>query len=132
MPRRWACAGGASVQGSPCRMISPEVGSSAPARIFTSVDLPAPLSPTSPTMSPWWRSTERLRNAWIAPKALVIRRRLTSGAPAAPAAMSEIVVSAAGIASSYATERDRDDQQAARKQVLREDRRADHGEAVIA
>src|SRR3954469_17421540 len=40
--------------------------------IFTSVDLPAPLSPISPTTSPGWSDNETPVSAWMAPKCLEI------------------------------------------------------------
>src|SRR5215831_5203487 len=43
--------------------------------ILTSVDLPAPLSPMSPTTSPGWSDNETSVSAWMAPKFLEIRWR---------------------------------------------------------
>src|SRR5690606_37912030 len=53
------------------RMV-PEVGGKLPAIIFTSVDLPAPLSPMSPTTSPGSSVKETSLTAWMAPKCLEI------------------------------------------------------------
>src|SRR5439155_11535664 len=47
----------------------PRSGRCTPARIFTSVDFPAPFSPTSPCTSPPCRWIETSSSAWIAPKA---------------------------------------------------------------
>src|SRR3954468_9136956 len=49
-----ACSGENSRTGSPSQTNVPPVGLIAPATIFISVDLPAPLSPAMPTTSPWW------------------------------------------------------------------------------
>src|SRR5262245_53300522 len=122
MPRRCASAGGVRMRSSPSSRISPAFGSSAPDRTWTSVDLPAPLSPTRPTTSPRCISSDSSLTAWIAPKVLVMPRRLSS-------AMGR---SAPGEAAADAAERDGNDQQPAGKQVLGEDRRTNHGEAVIA
>src|SRR3954451_11216027 len=53
-----------------------------PDMTLTSVDLPAPLSPTSPTTSPalTWKSTSS--RAWTAPKRLLTPRSSSSGAVA--------------------------------------------------
>src|SRR5947199_6593292 len=45
----------------------PASGSSSPARIFKSVDLPEPLGPTSPTRSPSKRPNVRFSNSGRAP-----------------------------------------------------------------
>ena len=55
---------------------SPEVGGWTPARTLTSVDLPAPLSPTSATTSPAWTSSSMSVSAETAPKFLQMPRRL--------------------------------------------------------
>src|SRR5262245_58968258 len=52
--------------------ILPLVGLKLPAMIFTSVDLPAPLSPMSPRISPLASSSDTPSSAWMAPKFLVI------------------------------------------------------------
>src|SRR5262245_13688950 len=52
--------------------ISPEDGAKFPAMIFTSVDLPAPLSPISPSTSPGSRVRSTSVSAVIAPKCLEI------------------------------------------------------------
>src|SRR5688500_995014 len=59
MPRRAASAGPCITTGASSNEMSPESGRWIPARIFIKVDLPAPFSPTSPTISPAaiWKST---------------------------------------------------------------------------
>ena len=56
MPRSQRSAAGSAVTSSPSNMIEPCVGGSTPAIRLNSVDLPAPLGPISPTISP--RPTE--------------------------------------------------------------------------
>src|SRR5215212_5479062 len=48
---------------------------------FTSVDLPAPLSPTSPTTSPAWTSKSTPASACTAPKRLLTPCSASSGSP---------------------------------------------------
>ena len=50
--------------------IVPCEGRKSPAMIFTSVDLPAPLSPISPTTSPGSSVSDTSLTAWMAPKCL--------------------------------------------------------------
>ena len=52
MPAALASAGDLARNSWPSNSMRPEVGSSPPAMILTSVDLPAPLSPSSATTSP--------------------------------------------------------------------------------
>src|SRR5258708_13237532 len=132
MPRRCAWAGGATPQGAPSINISPEVGSYALDNIFTNVDLPAPLSPTSPTTSPRWRLSDRVLSAWIGPNVLTMVRKLTSDG--SPFSRNAIIArpSASDIAASDAAERDGDHEQAAGKQILRENWRPDHRKAIVA
>src|SRR3954451_5484773 len=66
-PRFSAVRGESIVTVLPSIAISPVSARSAPARIFTSVDLPAPFSPTSACTSPACRSSETSSSAWIAP-----------------------------------------------------------------
>ena len=74
--RRWRCrasarrSGRSSVTGLPWKSIVPEVGWCTPASTLTSVDLPAPLSPTSATTSPAWTSRSMSVSADTAPKFL--------------------------------------------------------------
>src|SRR5437899_2953849 len=49
-----------------------------PAIVFTSVDLPAPLSPTRPTTSPAWTSRSTPSRACTAPNRLLTPRRESS------------------------------------------------------
>src|SRR5258706_8354225 len=54
----------------------PESGVSTPPRIFNSVDLPAPLGPTSPTWSPSWRASVSPSNSGDPPNDLVTASQL--------------------------------------------------------
>src|SRR5258708_7433964 len=89
----------------------------------------------------------RLARRGVADKAeeiapLVVKRHLVEGGEAAAnlATMTEaeqgherlVLRSAAGVAPADAAERDGDDEERAGEEVLGEDRRPDHGEAVIA
>src|SRR5918999_4398433 len=71
MPSLRACSTLCGSYGSPRRNISPLSGFSKPQMIFISVDLPAPLSPSSPSTSPLrrWRLTSR--SATTGPKRFV-------------------------------------------------------------
>src|SRR5882672_6585353 len=60
------------------RLQVPESGLSTPARILKSVDLPAPLGPTSPTWSPSWRANVNLSNSGGPPNDLVTASQLRS------------------------------------------------------
>ena len=59
--------------GFPWNWIDPESGVSTPLMILMSVDLPAPLSPTSPVISPVGRSMAASCKATTAPKLLLTR-----------------------------------------------------------
>src|ERR671924_408921 len=50
-----------------------------PAIVFTSVDFPAPLSPTSATTSPAWTSKSTSLSAWTGPKLLLTPSRDRTG-----------------------------------------------------
>src|SRR6266852_4776356 len=65
MPRDLDVAGSIRPTGWPPTAIAPESGVSAPVMILTSVDLPAPFSPTSAWTSPGARSKDTRRSAWI-------------------------------------------------------------------
>ena len=54
-----------------------------PAIVFTSVDLPAPLSPTRPTTSPAWTAKSTRSRAWTGPNRLLTPSSSRSGAPSA-------------------------------------------------
>ena len=79
MPFSRASSGRAKRTGSPSSSISPAEGAKLPAMILTSVDLPAPLSPISPSTSPRPRSRSIPCSAWMAPKCLEMPRRLRTG-----------------------------------------------------
>ena len=53
--------------GSPSTRASPPDGRTRPHAIFTSVDFPAPLGPSSPTSSPGWTSRSTPASAAVAP-----------------------------------------------------------------
>ena len=71
------------VTGLPWKVMVPEVGACTPARTLTSVDFPAPLSPTRATTSPAWTSRSMSVSADTAPKFLQMPRRLRISSPAA-------------------------------------------------
>ena len=75
MPRARACAGPAISTGSPSRAIVPLSGWWIPARILTSVLLPAPFSPTRPWISPGTNVSDTSSRAWVAPNRFEIPRR---------------------------------------------------------
>ena len=66
MPSARAWAGPRIWIGSPSRLMLPLSGWWTPARILTSVLLPAPFSPTSAWTSPATRSSETSSSAWVA------------------------------------------------------------------
>src|SRR5579875_502485 len=84
MPSRRASRGEEKLTFLPSTKMAPEFGWRAPERMLTSVDLPAPLSPTRPTTSPGKMSRSAPRSAWMLPKCLVTARTDTTGAPASP------------------------------------------------
>src|ERR1700732_273245 len=71
-------------QPSPSTTTSPSVGGKFPAISLTRVDLPAPLSPITPTTSPG--SIDQLMSftAWIAPKLFDTLRTSSRATPAPP------------------------------------------------
>src|SRR6185503_12347761 len=78
MPTLRASAGEAKRTATPSTRTSPPSGSTAPARIFMSVDLPAPFSPTTAWTMPGAMARSTPPRAWITPYAL--RRSTTSTA----------------------------------------------------
>ena len=72
MPWRRASSGRCSTISRPFIRIVPALGRKFPAIILTSVDLPAPLSPISPTTSPASSANDTSLTAWIAPKCFEI------------------------------------------------------------
>src|SRR4051812_1229572 len=80
MPTFVASCGVLNVTFSPCHRTSPSVAAWIPAMTFTNVDLPAPLSPTSPMTSPAWTSKSTPLRACTAPKRFVMPRNSSSGA----------------------------------------------------
>src|SRR4051794_41791184 len=71
MPRRTASVGPLIFTGCPSKTILPESGVLIPAIVLTSVDLPAPLSPTSATTSPERISKSTSWRACTGPKLLL-------------------------------------------------------------
>src|SRR5688572_28667199 len=67
---------------SPLTRISPESAGRAPESTRISVDLPAPLPPSSPTTSPAWRSMDTSRTTLTPPNATLISRISTCGGEA--------------------------------------------------
>src|SRR5512137_2724366 len=74
MPRRRARRGFPSSMGLPSRKISPEVAVSAPERILTRVDFPAPFSPEMACTSPEAAEKSTFRRACVPSKFLLIPR----------------------------------------------------------
>src|SRR5450432_850520 len=68
MPHRQRSAAGSAVTSLPSNQIEPCVGGSTPAIRLNSVDLPAPLGPISPTISPRPTDIEMLLLAIRPPK----------------------------------------------------------------
>src|SRR5215467_11399736 len=64
----------------PSKMYRPVSAGWMPAMVLTSVDLPAPLSPTRPTTSPAWTSKSTSVRAWTAPKCLLMPFSSSTGA----------------------------------------------------
>ena len=65
--------------GPPSKRTSPVSGASSPDRIETSVDLPAPLRPTSPRQRPGWIAMSTPRSARVLPNCLLDADRLDGG-----------------------------------------------------
>ena len=87
MRARQAATSPSEGAGWPSKLTSPASGGTRPLRIETSVDLPAPLRPTSPRHRPGYRLRPTPRRACVLPKRLWI-----------PAALA--VACAAGMAGS--------------------------------
>src|SRR5262249_48915924 len=85
IPASWAAPGPFSTVGFPSTVSWPSSGWYTPARIFTSVDLPAPFSPTSACASPPYRSIDPSTIACTAPNDFIAPRSDSSGAPSSPA-----------------------------------------------
>src|SRR5712692_10389941 len=79
MPRAWACVGERSSTTSPPTFTTPASGLWMPARIFTSVLLPAPFSPTNACTSPGNRRKSTPCRACTPPKCLAIPLSETMG-----------------------------------------------------
>jgi hypothetical protein len=79
MPSRRACAGPASSILSPCQRSSPALGWISPYMTLTSVDLPAPFSPSSAWILCGMRSRLMASFAKSSPKRLLISIAWSSG-----------------------------------------------------
>ena len=71
MPRSTASLGLEIFTSLPSNLISPSSAVWMPAMVFTSVDFPAPLSPTRATTSPGRTSKSTSLSAWTGPKLLL-------------------------------------------------------------
>src|SRR5215212_2098110 len=80
MPSATASVGLVIVTSRPSNEIVPESSGWMPAIVLTSVDLPAPLSPTRATTSPGRTSKSTLLSAWTGPKLLLTPFRARTGA----------------------------------------------------
>src|SRR3978361_1573124 len=106
MPSERAWSTELSTVSSPLMNMRPSSGFWKPAMIFISVDLPAPLSPSSPSTSPLRRCRLMSRSAVTAPNRLdtgSLRRR-----SAAPSAMSAPLPDAADVHVDAHGQQDRD------------------------
>jgi hypothetical protein len=79
MPIWRASRGDSNLTGLPSKYSDPSLGLYSPERIFISVDLPAPLSPTTPRASPadTWKLTPF--SAVMAPKYFLMSRASSRG-----------------------------------------------------
>ena len=75
-PSRARASGGRRVTSAPSKVTVPEVTGRSPVRQLKKVDLPAPLGPIRPRMSPSSTDTEASSTALKAPNALVTLLRL--------------------------------------------------------
>src|SRR6266852_1623272 len=99
IPMARACAGPLISTSVPSRMMCPPgSGWWTPARILTSVLLPAPFSPTSAWISPWWSVSEIESSARVAPKRLETFVNSIAGVPG-PAAIAALIPTALGFTS---------------------------------
>src|SRR2546423_133936 len=83
IPAACDCLALSKIASSPSRTRRPASGRWTPARIFTSVDLPAPFSPTSPCTSPAKSSMCPSSSARTAPKLFSAWSRTSSGSASA-------------------------------------------------
>ena len=81
MPRARASRGPAKITGSPSKSTSPLSGTYTPERILISVDLPAPLSPSTHVTSPGYTATLMSSSALTLPKYLRDRAHLERRGP---------------------------------------------------
>src|SRR5262245_66250742 len=90
MPRRRISPGSLPLSIWPTKRIVPPLGAWTPVMVFIRVDLPAPLSPTSPTTSPGSTAKVTPRSACTAPKFFCTpwsSSRLIRASPLAPLAI---------------------------------------------
>src|SRR5579875_1132024 len=97
MPAARAASTLLGANGSPLSHIDPASGFWKPHRILISVDLPAPLSPSSPSTSPLRRCRLMSRSAVIGPKRLAMcsTRSTSSGALTGATTRSPVTVCSA-------------------------------------
>ena len=81
MPLRCAARGPPSLASLPKRKISPASGRTKPLRILTSVDLPAPFSPSSACTSPGRTASDTSSRATVAPKCFLSPTTSNADAP---------------------------------------------------
>ena len=84
-PERGGVRGLCRWTGLPCQMISPASAPRSRRCVLISVDLPAPLSPTSAVTWPAGMSRSMSVSAWTGPKRLPMPAQRSSGWPSAPA-----------------------------------------------
>src|SRR4051794_26057005 len=84
MPRAVASRGSWMTTGLPSKRTSPLSMVLMPAKHFTRVDLPAPLSPTSAVTSPGYTSKSTSCRTWTGPKLLLSRRAVRIGSVTVP------------------------------------------------
>src|SRR5688572_221996 len=89
MPSLARASGGSRVTSSPSNFTVPEVGTRSPVRQLKKVDLPAPLGPIRPTISPSATDTEAVSTALKAPKAMTMSLASSSIAISACRALLE-------------------------------------------
>src|SRR4051794_5315424 len=97
---RQACRSDSGGAGRPAKRIVPASAADKPVRIETSVDLPAPLRPTSAWASPWRTEMPTPARAVVAPKRFVTPDTSTAGASPAPSSAGD----AAGVPRSVITQ----------------------------
>jgi hypothetical protein len=67
MPRRTRCSARSPSTRAPSRRIVPDLGGSSPNKVFSSVDLPAPLRPSTATAPRAGTVSETPKSTWLRP-----------------------------------------------------------------